>query len=364
MAKSKKQTGSGRAAEVISLPLAGSASADLLSLLPNGVITVTRDCVIRYANAAAEDFLGESISALAGKEITQFIYPPTRLLELINTAFETNSLIKEYDITLSGRRIGLRTVNLQILPLDEAQGALIVIDDRGISQHMSPQERARFTHGMASILAHEVKNPLSGIRGAAQLLQKTAAAEDRKLTRLIMDEADRIRDVIEEMEIFSNPSELKTENVNIHEVLQYVRLLSEQGFASEVSFREVYDPSIPGVAGHRNLLIQLFLNLIKNAAEALGQTFEPLITLSTYYQSGFRFNSRALPVVVCVEDNGPGIPEELRESVFDPFVTTREGGKGLGLAIVMKIVSDHGGTLVLEEGAKAGVRFKIFLPAA
>jgi two-component system nitrogen regulation sensor histidine kinase GlnL len=342
----------------------------LLSLLPSGVITLTRNYLIRYANAAAESFLGESMTVLGGREITHFIFPATRLLELVDAAFASKSLLKEYNTTLSGPRVGLRTVNLQVLPLDDGHEALIVIDDRGISQHMPPRESARFTSGMASILAHEVKNPLSGIRGAAQLLQKTVSPDDQKLTSLIVSEVDRIKGVIEEMEIFSNPSELRTESINIHEVLQYVRLLAEQGFAKHVKFKEIYDPSIPDVAGHRNLLIQLFLNLIKNAAEALGQYNSPSIKLTTQYQSGFRFKapgmqeSRSLPVVVCVEDNGAGIPEELRESIFDPFVTTKEGGKGLGLAIVAKIVADHGGAIVLEEGVREGTRFRIFLPAA
>jgi two-component system nitrogen regulation sensor histidine kinase GlnL len=223
---------------------------------------------------------------------------------------------------------------------------------------------------MASILAHEVKNPLSGIRGAAQLLQKTVSPDDQQLTELICTEVDRIRDVIEEMEIFSNPSELKTESLNIHEVLQYVRLLAEKGVATHVEFREIYDPSIPDVSGNRNLLIQLFLNIVKNAAEALITHDRAVITLTTSYQSGFRLKpqggsrSRSLPIVVCIEDNGPGIPTELHGNIFDPFVTTKEGGKGLGLAVVAKIVADHGGVIELDKEVKEGTRFRILLPAA
>lgn len=345
-------------------------NADLLSLFPSGVITISRNYVITYANAAAEHILGESVAVLTGKELTHFIYPAMHVLELIDTAFANAALVKEYDIVLGGPRAGTHTVNLQILPLEGNTEALIVINDRGISQHMPQWESARLTSGMASILAHEVKNPLSGIRGAAQLLQKTASPEDQKLTALIVSEVDRIKDVIEEMEIFSNPTDLKTENVNIHEALQYVRLLAEQGFGKHVTFREIYDPSIPDVAGHRNLLIQLLLNLIKNASEALHETQGALITLSTSYQSGFRFKapgaleSRALPVAVSIEDNGPGITPELKESIFDPFVTNKQGGKGLGLAIVAKIITDHGGTIVLDESVRVGTRFKIFLPAA
>lgn len=343
--------------------------ADLLGLLPSAVVTVTPEYIIGYANAGAEAFFGEGRAALTGRQIVHFIHPATRLMELIDSAFTNRTLIKEYDAPL-GVRGGLRTTNIQILPLDDAPEAMIVIDDRGIVQHMPQRESARFTSGMASILAHEVKNPLSGIRGAAQLLEKAVSDEDAKLTALIVSEVDRIKDVIEEMEIFSNPSELKVENVNIHEVLQYVRLLSEQGFASHIRFREVYDPSIPDVPGHRNLLIQLILNLVKNSSEALAKHPTPSITLSTSYQGGLRMKtpgtrgSRALPVVVSIEDNGPGIAADLRASIFDPFVTTKEGGHGLGLAVVAKIVADHGGVIALDENVKEGSRFRIFLPAA
>ena len=306
----------------------------LLALLPNCVICVTRDFNISYANAAAEDFLGESFAVLKSKKLDQFLRPSTHVMELVELVFSGKSLLKEYDVPLSGRQGGIRNVNIQILPLEKESGSLIVIDDRGTSHHMPQRESSRLTSGMASILAHEVKNPLSGIRGAAQLLHKIVSDEDCKLTSLIVDEVDRIKHLIEEMEIFSNPSDLKTESLNIHEILQYVILLAGKGFARHVKFRETYDPSLPDVLGNRNLLIQLFVNLVKNASEAVLGQKNPVITFTTYYKSGFRFKapgtqeSRALPVVVCVEDNGPGIPKELRESIFDPFVTTKEGGKG------------------------------------
>ena len=349
---------------------AAFAREAILSQLPNGIITVGTDHTIRYANAAAEHFLGESMTVLAGRAITQFILPAAHLKQLLDAAYAEKTLIKEYDTALHIPRGGQRIVNLQIMPLDETQELLIVIDDRGVNHHMPLRETARLASGMASILAHEVKNPLSGIRGAAQLLGKSVYIDDRKLTNLIVSEVDRIKGVIEEMEIFSNPSELKTESLNIHEVLQYVRLLAEQGFARSIAFREVYDPSLPEVAGHRNLLIQMLLNLIKNAAEALEGVKNPVITLSTHFQSGFHFTPagstqrRALPIVVSVEDNGTGIAADMRESVFGPFVTTKEGGKGLGLAVVAKIAADHGGTVLLDESVAQGTRFRIFLPGA
>ncbi len=358
--------------------LAGNAAAashsnELLAALPSGIITVTRKYVIRYVNAAAEHFLGSSFTALRGHELAHFVYPATRLLELIDAAFEQKVILKEHDFVLSGPRIESRGVTLQVLPLDNAEEALIVIDDRGMagkfSQHLLHRDNARSASGMASILAHEVKNPLSGIRGAAQLLSKTVNAEDKNLTTLICDEVDRIKNVIEEMEIFSDLSSLATAPVNIHEVLQYVRPIVEKG-SGKVTFKESYDPSIPDVLGHRGLLIQLFLNIIKNAAEALCESTDPVITLATSYQSGFRVKpqesatSLSLPIVISVEDNGPGITADLHKSIFDPFVTTKEGGKGLGLAIAAKIVADHHGNIELDTEIKKGTRFIIHLPAA
>ncbi len=347
---------------------------DLLNVLPNGIVTVTRDYLIRYVNPAAENFLGGSRSSLYGREIAHFVYPATRLLTLIDNAFSQRALIKEYNIMLSSPRMGSREVNLQILPLDNGNEALLVVDDRGmeskLSRHMSQRENLRSVSGMASILAHEVKNPLSGIRGAAQLLQQTVSPADRALTTLICNEVDRIRDVMEQMDVFSNPSELKTEALNIHEILQYVRLLIEKGTAYPIQFREIYDPSLPPVAGHRNLLIQLFINIIKNASEALENSEYPTIIITTSYHSGFRFKPQgstsglALPVAICIEDNGTGISPELHENIFDPFVTTKPDGKGLGLAIASKIVADHKGAIELDTDAHTGTRFRILLPAA
>jgi two-component system nitrogen regulation sensor histidine kinase GlnL len=349
-------------------------SEAILNNLPSCVLSVTRNYAITYANASAEAFLGESRVTLAGQMLNKFFSSATHLLELVELAFEGKTFIKEYDFLISGPRIGERAVNLQIQPLDSGEEVILVIDDRGmaskLSQHILQRDHARSAAAMASILAHEVKNPLAGIRGAAQLLGKTVSEEDRSLTQLICNEVDRIRDVIGEMEIFSNPSQIKTEAINIHEVLQYVRLLVEKSTALPVQFKEIYDPSLPEVAGNRNLLIQLFLNLIKNAVEAIAEQQSPVITIHTAYHSGLRLRhegdaqSHPLPIFVSIEDNGPGIAADMRENIFDPFVTNKEGGKGLGLAVAAKIVADHGGSIELDDTFKSGCRFKILLPAA
>ena len=225
---------------------------------------------------------------------------------------------------------------------------------------------ARSVTGMAAVLAHEVKNPLSGIRGAAQLLEQNAAPEDRDLTTLICDEADRICGLVDRMELFSDQRPIERAAVNIHEVLEHVRKIGQAGFASRVRFKESYDPSLPFVDGHRDKLVQVFLNLIKNAAESIpGEGGE--ITLATSYRHGLRLavpgsgNRVHLPLEVSVHDNGAGVPDDIRAHLFEAFVTSRAAGSGLGLSLVAKIIGDHGGVIEWESEARNTV-FRVRLP--
>jgi two-component system nitrogen regulation sensor histidine kinase GlnL len=221
---------------------------------------------------------------------------------------------------------------------------------------------------MAEILAHEVKNPLSGIRGAAQLLEASVAEPDHELAVLIRDEADRIRALVDRMEIFSEKP-ITRGAVNIHRVLEHVRRLAQTGFAAHLRIGEIYDPSLPPVWGNRDQLIQVMLNLVKNAAEAITQAGLACgeIVLTTAFQHGMwlappGLETRVyLPLVVSVRDNGPGIPDDIRPHLFEPFVSSKPTGKGLGLALVAKIVGDHGG--LIEVDSRPGrTEFRLNLP--
>jgi two-component system nitrogen regulation sensor histidine kinase GlnL len=224
-----------------------------------------------------------------------------------------------------------------------------------IERQLTHRGAARSVSGMAAVLAHEIKNPLSGIRGAAQLLEQGAPPEDRPLAQLICRETDRICTLVDRMEVFGDERPLKFEAVNIHTVLDHVRQIAVNGFARGIVISQNYDPSLPPVPGSRDKLIQAFLNLVKNAAEAIGPDRQDgHITLSTAFRAGLRIslpNSEtrvSLPLEITVADNGPGIPEELKPHLFEPFVSTKTGGAGLGLALVAKIFGDHGGTIECE----------------
>jgi two-component system, NtrC family, nitrogen regulation sensor histidine kinase GlnL len=295
-------------------------------------------------------------------------------LNAIADARQSGGVVNEYAISAGTPRYGgERNVDLQAaLMHEQPRFVLVMLLERSmahkIDRQLTHRNAARSVSGMAAMLAHEIKNPLAGIRGAAQLLEPTLSSDDRPLARLICEETDRIRDLVDRMEVFSDERPPEREPVNIHAVLERVKTLATAGMTQSIPIREEYDPSLPPVMGSRNQLIQVFINLVKNAVEAIeasGSGGE--IQLSTAFRPGVRLSIAAsgervtLPLEVCVKDTGPGVPADIRPHLFDPFITTKPNGRGLGLALVAKIVRDHGG-IVECEPHDGGTTFRVLLP--
>jgi two-component system nitrogen regulation sensor histidine kinase GlnL len=219
---------------------------------------------------------------------------------------------------------------------------------------------------MAEMLAHEIKNPLAGISGAAQLLSMNLAAEDRELTDLIVAETRRVVKLLEQVEQFGNLRVPDRRAVNIHDALDRARKSALMGYAAEMAIIEDYDPSLPATYADLDQLVQVFLNLIRNAAEAAkGQG---TIRLRTFYDLSLRLRrkdgpGRPVPLQIEVIDDGPGIPAHLGRDIFEPFVSGRENGTGLGLALVSKIISDHDGWIAVDSVPGRTV-FRVSLPVA
>jgi two-component system, NtrC family, nitrogen regulation sensor histidine kinase GlnL len=347
--------------------------AQILDALPLAVAVVDEQDVFCAVNYAAEEFFGASKAMLLNTNLSELLPLDHPIFLMLERARRAGVTISEHDLSLEGPRMTRRGCSIQAAPVPDQPGCVaITLQDesaaRTLDQQMSARNAARSITGMAAILAHEVKNPLSGIRGAAQLLEMSAPAADRELAVLIRDEADRIRDMVERMETFGE-KKLERQSVNIHRVLEHVRKLAGSGFATRIKFIEAYDPSLPHVLGNRDQLIQVLLNLIKNAAEAIAGTErqDGEIHITTGFQHGVRLSASAgrsrpnLPIFVSVRDNGPGIPEDIRRHLFEPFISTKATGSGLGLALVAKITADHGG-LIDVDSRPGRTEFRIHLP--
>jgi two-component system nitrogen regulation sensor histidine kinase GlnL len=344
----------------------------VLNAMPSAVLAVDKALAIAFLNPAAEQLFGISRTVLMGRPLAELLPFDSPLFDLIRRVDEAGSGVSDYGVALLLSRGESHLVDLHVSLLDERRGDhLVVLHPCSVAQRLNRQLShrggARAVASLGATLAHEVKNPLSGIRGAAQLLEPGVAEDERPLIRLICDETDRICALVDRMEAFADGKPIERRPVNIYQVLERVRRVSDSGFGRRVGVVERYDPSLPEVDGDHDQLVQVFLNLIKNAAEAVPADGGE-IRISTHYTHGLSMrvaNSRErveLPILVEIRDNGPGVSEEMVAHLFEPFVSSKRAGTGLGLSLAAKIVGDHGGVIEFQNQA-SGALFRVRLPA-
>lgn len=360
-----------RARRSVSLNFSEAMRAAAFDLNPEPGLIIGPDGELVAANEAAEALFGHGLSLITRGRFRDAMPPSSALVRLIDRAANEGALVREraLDINLYGQ------------PPFEADAAAVPLGDGSIliALHLRGSgglnlERAgdgaglRSVMGLGRMLAHEIKNPLAGIRGAAQLLKTGAQAQDVPLAQLIVDETDRVRRLVDRMEAFSDEAPPSRDAVNIHQVLDRVRTLAVNGFADGLALKEAYDPSLPPTYGDEDQLIQIFLNLVKNAAEAAHARGDGRgeVVISTAFRHGVRVRSsgqsaRGAPLEVRISDNGPGVPQHLQNRLFEPFVTTKSFGAGLGLALVHKLVAAHGGLIDFESEPGRTV-FRVLLP--
>ncbi len=342
--------------------------ADLWQALPMPAFILDADDRVAESNGQAENFLNRSSRAMSA-------HPLWELIDLEGGLAHATARVRRNLAPLTLHDVALRVGSGPALRCDlhlsslEA-GVLLLIAPQEIAGRLDRAQNsrtaARSAIGMAEMLAHEIKNPLAGITGAAQLLSMNLASEDLELTELIVTETRRIVKLLEQVEQFGNLRPPQRRAVNIHDVLDRARRSAMVGFAAHMTIEEAYDPSLPPTLGDPDQLQQVFLNLLKNAAQVAEHGGK--VTLRTFYELNLRVRqpdgSRgALPLHVEVIDNGPGVPSDMAASLFEPFVSGRENGTGLGLALVSKILHDHGGWISVD--SKPGhTAFRVSLPLA
>lgn len=338
--------------------------------LPFPAFVLDAENRLTHANSAAEQMVKSSARQLREKPVTALFGENSVIADTVLQARQKSGSLMQYNVDVGFNDIDPITCNVHVGPVGrDPENLLLLIQPTGVAQKMSRSlthmAAARSVVAMSAMLAHELRNPLAGISGAAQLLAMNVSEADRELTELIEAETKRIGQLIDRVEHFGDDRPTALNAVNIHDVLDRAMRSAQAGFASHIAFSVDYDPSLPDAAGDSDQLLQVFQNIIKNAAEAITGSHGK-IKLRTSYNSGVKFavggnRTQNVPLQIDITDNGAGIPETLIGEVFDPFVTSKSNGSGLGLPLVSKIIAGHGG-LVECDSVAGRTTFTIRLP--
>ncbi len=342
------------------------------SAVPYPAVLIDTDDRILSCNTAAENMFSMSLRQMRRRTLSDYVGGDSPVLESISQTRRGVASVVQHNVDVSWGDRPARRHTLHVAQVQDGSDQILLLFHPMASaalmdRTLSHRSAARSVTGMAAMLAHEIKNPLAGISGAAQLLSMSMSDEEQELTQLIQQEAARIGQLVERVEQFGDLRPTTRKPVNIHDVLDRAKRAAEAGFARHVRFIETYDPSLPATLGDADQLMQVFQNLFKNAAEACPQV-GGVIRVGTGYHPGVKLalpgkKAESLPLMISIVDNGSGIPETLIRDIFDPFVSSKANGSGLGLSLVSKVMSDHGG--VVEVDSQPGrTEFRIRLPIA
>ncbi len=343
------------------------------STIPISFLIIEDNLQIIYLNTHAENYLSISSKNVIGKKLDSIFSFDKNIIKSIENSLEYNSSFKEKYVRVNIQGKGESLVNVFFSKInDNDKLGMLLIESHSfgkLDQLYNLKKNNLSLSGFSSLMSHEIKTPLSSISGAVQLLEANISDLDKKFINIIKEEIERIIHLVDKMSLFDNDTSSLFETLNIHDVLTSVLGAARVGFGKNIKFIECYDPSLPQVNGDKDSLVQLFTNLIKNSVEAIGKKGE--IFLDTSFNSDVQFKNiesgnikrSFLPIEISIRDKGEGVPDEILDQIFDPFITSKFDGSGLGLPMALKIVSDHHGTI--DHTFKNGYTiFSVRLPVA
>lgn len=351
----------------------GFPLAEVMDVLPFPIVLLDHDDSFIWLNHAGEQFFKSSLSILSGTRLDRLIPKDSQIFSLIRRARQSGASVEDKAITFVGPRFGLRGASIQLVPFPLSNFnepvILMTLQERTGAEQLATQQNfkgaALSMSRMSALLAHEIKNPLAGIKGAAQLLEMELPEAHHELSGMIVSETDRITSLLQRIENLSSDAPVRFETVNIHEVLDHCLKITSASFGRHLEIKRSYDPSLPDIQADREMLVQCFINLFKNASEATEEgdslSLQTSYSLTRYVTTETSRKLIHLPLQIAISDSGKGVSDDLQAHIFEPFVSNKSGGSGLGLAMVASVIADHGGAIAMHSSPQ-GSCFTLNLP--